>query len=439
MLAASDFRYIQGRLFCENADLDTIATDYGTPAYIYSKNSILTRFREYDRAVGGLAHRICFAVKANSNLAVLSLLASEGAGFDIVSAGELFRVLAAGGDPGSVVFSGVGKTEQEVRYALESGIHSFNCESEAEIEMISRVAGDVGRAASIAIRVNPDVDAVTHPYISTGLREHKFGVDIAAAPDLYRRAAAFPGIVPEGVSCHIGSQLLNVEPLLEAAGKVLRLVESLRASGIPIRTLDLGGGLGVPYRAGDRRVSIPAFIEKLRPKIATLNLELLLEPGRSVVAEAGILLSRVQLVKRNGEKTFVILDAAMNDLIRPALYQAHHDIVPVSRTPNPSNMRADVVGPVCESGDFFARDRELPSLSAGDLVAICTAGAYGFVQASNYNSRPRPCELLVDGDRIQVARKRETLEDLIRGEATWPPSPENSHELVARNFCSGSS
>jgi diaminopimelate decarboxylase len=434
---AGEFHYVDGRLFCEGADLDAIAHDYGTPAYVYSSNGILSRFREYHRALGGLPHRVCYAVKANSNLAVLSLLASEGAGFDIVSGGELFRVLAAGGDPKSVVFSGVGKTEDEVQYALETGIHSFNCESESEIGMISEVARRIGKTASIAIRVNPDVDAVTHPYISTGLREHKFGVDIGAASEIYKRAAALPGIVPESVSCHIGSQLLSVEPLLEAADKVLRLVEALRDSGLPIRTLDLGGGLGVPYRRGDRPVSIGAFIEQLRPKIASRNLELLLEPGRSIVAEAGILLSRVQQVKRNGGKTFVILDAAMNDLIRPALYQAHHDIVPVRQRPQSSGLKADVVGPVCESGDFFARDRELPSLQAGDLVAICTAGAYGFVQASNYNSRPRPCELLVDGDRIQVARKRETLEDLIRGECTWSPA-HTQHEPAARNFRTGS-
>ena len=434
---AGDFHYVEGRLFCEGADLDAIAEHYGTPAYVYSSNSIVSRFREYDRALAGLPHRVCYAVKANSNLAVLSLLAHEGAGFDIVSGGELFRVLAAGGDPKSVVFSGVGKTEHEVQYALESGIHSFNCESEAEIKMISRVACNIDKTASIAIRVNPDVDAVTHPYISTGLREHKFGVDIGAAIDIYERAAALPGILPESVSCHIGSQLLSVEPLLEAADKVLHLIQQLRASGLPIRTLDLGGGLGVPYRREDRPISIGAFIEQLRPKIASRNLELLLEPGRSIVAEAGILLSRVQQVKRNGGKTFVILDAAMNDLIRPALYQAHHDIIAVNGRSRAAGLKADVVGPVCESGDFFARDRELPWLQAGDLVGICTAGAYGFVQASNYNSRPRPCELLVDGERIQVARKRETLEDLIRGEGLCSPA-HAEHEPVARNFRTGS-
>lgn len=431
MAPVEEFHYIDGILFCELADLEAIACDYGTPSYVYSSKSILNRFRTYDRALAGLPHRVCFAVKANSNLSILRLLAREGAGFDIVSMGELYRVLAAGGDPKSVVFSGVGKSAHEVRFALENGIRSFNCESEAEVEMISAVGAELGATATIAIRVNPDVDAVTHPYISTGLREHKFGIDIATAFDIYQRAAVLPNIAIEGVSCHIGSQLLAVEPLLEAADKLIQLVQSLRASGLPIRTVDLGGGLGVPYRAGDRAVSIEPFIRKLVAKVAPLNLELLLEPGRSIVAEAGILLSRVQLVKRNGNKTFVILDAAMNDLIRPALYQAHHEIIPVRQSSDPFKLTVDVVGPVCESGDFFARDRDLPPLRSGDLVAICTAGAYGFVQASNYNSRPRPCELLVKGERIQVARSRETLEDLIRGETL----PQLEHESVARHIC----
>ncbi len=438
MRPLDDFHYRNSSLYCESVSLDALASQFGTPAYVYSSNSIVTRFRAYDRALAGLPHRVCFAVKANSNLAVLSLLAREGAGFDIVSGGELYRVLAAGGDPKSVVFSGVGKSEPEVQYALESEIHSFNCESKDEIGMISKIASKLGKAASIAIRVNPDVDAVTHPYISTGLREHKFGIDIGAAFEMYRWAAGLPGILTEAVSCHIGSQLLTVEPLLEAADKVLDLVRSLRASGLPIRTLDLGGGLGVPYQADDRSVSIESFIEKLRPRISNIDIELLLEPGRSIVAEAGILLSRVQLVKQNGGKTFVILDAAMNDLIRPALYQAHHEIIPVSASSDASLRKADVVGPVCESGDFFARDRELPPLQAGDLVAICTAGAYGFVQASNYNSRPRPCELLIAGERIQVARKRETLEDLIRGESSWQLS-DLQHESIAGNIRTGSS
>jgi diaminopimelate decarboxylase len=411
------FHYKDGALFCESANLSQLADSYGTPAYVYSKQAILARWEEYGGALAGLDSRICFAVKANSNIAVLATLARAGAGFDIVSAGELHRVIAAGGDPHSVVFSGVGKTAAEISFALEKGIHGFNCESEAEIELISQIASAAGRQASIAVRVNPDVNAQTHPYISTGLREHKFGVDIAAAEGIYQRAAKLPGIVPEGVSCHIGSQLLDLAPLLEAADKTIDLVHRLRAVGIPIRFLDLGGGLGVRYKPEEATASIHTFAERLRPKIAALNLTLMLEPGRSIVAEAGILLTRVLLIKHNGKKTFVIVDGAMNDLIRPALYQAHHEIIPVVQPVRGSLMNADVVGPVCETGDFFARNRDLPRLAAGDLVAICTAGAYGFVLSSNYNSRPRPCELLVDGSQTHVARQRESYEDLIRGES----------------------
>jgi len=416
-MQSADFRYKQDRLFCENVDLAALAARHGTPAYVYSKHSVLSHWMAYREALDGLPHRVCFAVKANSNLAILALLAKEGAGFDIVSGGELYRVLAAGGDPGSVVFSGVGKTTEEIGFALEQGIHSFNCESESEIDLISRISVSLGRTASIAIRVNPDVDAVTHPYISTGLREHKFGVDIGSAEALYRRAAELPGILVEGVSCHIGSQLLDINPLLEAADKTLELVRRLRSLGLPIRFLDLGGGLGVPYRPGERAASVKVFADSLRSKLQNLNLTLMIEPGRSIVAEAGILLTRVLLIKRNGGKTFVVLDAAMNDLIRPALYQAHHEIVPVTQPADESRMNADVVGPICETGDFFARGRDLPILKAGELVAICTTGAYGFVLASNYNSRPRSCELLVDGDDVHVARRRESYEDLLRGES----------------------
>jgi diaminopimelate decarboxylase len=411
------FEYRQGQLFCEEVDLKAIAAEYGTPAYIYSRNSILERWREYQQALSGIASRVCFAVKANSNLAVLATLARAGAGFDIVSGGELQRVLAAGGEAGSVVFSGVGKTAAEISFALEKGIHSFNCESEPEIQLISEIAVAKGKKASIALRVNPDVNAKTHPYISTGLREHKFGVDIAAAEEIYRRAGELPGIIAEGVSCHIGSQLLEIDPLLEAADKTLVLVARLRAQGTPIRFLDLGGGLGVQYRPQETRASIAEFAALLRPKLESLNLTLMLEPGRSIVAEAGILLTQVLLVKQNGAKTFVVVDGAMNDLLRPTLYQAHHEITPIIEPPLGLAMTADVVGPVCETGDFFARDRRLPSLKSGDLIALRATGAYGFVLSSNYNSRPRPCELLVDGARVFVARKRETFEDLIHGES----------------------
>jgi len=411
------FHYREGVLHCEDIDLNSLAATHGTPAYVYSKGAILARWNEYERAFASTDHRICFAVKANSNIAILATLASAGAGFDIVSGGELHRVLKAGGDPASVVFSGVGKTSAEIGFALEKGIQSFNCESETEIALISGIAAARGVKASVALRVNPDVNALTHPYISTGLREHKFGVDIAAAENIYRRAAHLPGILAEGVSCHIGSQLLDIEPLLEAADKTLALVARLRGAGLPIRFLDLGGGLGVQYRPSERKASIAQFAARLLPKLASLNLTLMVEPGRSIVADAGILLTRVLLVKRNGEKTFVIVDGAMNDLLRPALYQAHHEITPIVEATAGLKMIADVVGPVCETGDFFARDRDLPLLQAGDLIALRTAGAYGFVLSSNYNSRPRPCELLVDGSQVLVARRREMLDDLIRGES----------------------
>jgi diaminopimelate decarboxylase len=411
------FHYQQGKLYCDGADLEAVAAAHGTPSYVYSLEGILSRYRAYESALAGLDHQVCFAVKANSTLAILHALAREGAGFDIVSGGELHRVLTAGGDPSKVVFSGVGKSADEIRFGLERGIHTFNCESETEIALISEVAVALHRRASIALRVNPDVDAVTHPYISTGLKEHKFGIDIDDAEALYKRAAALPHVELTGVSCHIGSQLLDIDPLLEAADKTLQLVARLRACGLPISHLDLGGGLGVGYRPNDVALSVGDLIERLRPKLEGLNLKLMLEPGRSIVAEAGALLTRVLLIKKNGSKTFVIVDAGMNDLIRPALYQAHHEMIPVLARNGDSRIRADVVGPVCESGDFFARGRDLPELKPGDLIAIKTAGAYGFVLASNYNSRPRPCELLIDGKHIATVRQRETYEDLLRGES----------------------
>ncbi len=420
MFIDGEFFYRGSALACEGVELSAIAEAQGTPTYVYSKKAMVTRFRRYKEALAGVPHRVCFAVKANSNLAVLSVLAAEGAGFDIVSGGELYRVLDVDAPAASVVFSGVGKTETEIRFALESGIHSFNCESEEEIGTISRIASGMGCTASIAIRVNPDVNAVTHPYISTGLQEHKFGVAIGRAPEIYARAATLPGIAAEGVSCHIGSQILELDPLLEAAEKMLRLVGELRGRGLTIRYLDLGGGLGVPYRSSERAMPIAQFLQRLRPKLEGFGLTLMLEPGRSIVAEAGVLLTRVVLVKKNGAKTFVVVDAGMNDLIRPALYQAHHEIVPVAREGmTGATKTVDVVGPVCETGDFFARNREMPEVKAGDLLAVCTAGAYGFTLASNYNSRVRACEVMVSGDRVHVARERETYADLIRGERAW--------------------
>ena len=409
------FEYRDGVLYCEDVELTKLAAQTGTPCYVYSAGAILSRYRAYDDGLAGTPHRVCYAVKANSNLTILRLLAQAGAGFDIVSGGELHRVLLAGGDPASVVFSGVGKSRAEIDYALEQGIRNFNCESESEIALISSLASRLGKTASIAVRVNPDVDAATHPYISTGLKEHKFGIDIAEVESVYHRAAGLPGISLDGVSCHIGSQLLDAAPLVEAAHKLLALVDRLRASGIPIKELDLGGDLGVPYQPGDEKPDISAFLDEIRSLITGTGLFLLFEPGRSIVAEAGALLSRVLYRKKNGDKEFIIIDASMTELIRPALYQAHHEILPL-RQSKFGTVKADIVGPVCESGDFLAIDRTVANVLPGDMVAAMTAGAYGFVMASNYNARPRPCEVLVEGATWRVVRTRETYTDLTRGE-----------------------
>ena len=409
------FSYREDTLYCDGVALADIARRAGTPVYVYSGAAILGRYQAYDQAFGDAPHQICYAVKANSNLSILRLLAEHGCGFDIVSGGELFRVLKAGGDPGKVVFSGVGKVGAEIEYALENGIHSFNCESEAELALIDALAARRGVQASVAVRVNPDVNATTHPYISTGLREHKFGVDISEVEALYDRARSLANLRLEGVSCHIGSQILDTGPMMEAFDKMIALVERLRAAGLPIHSLDLGGGLGVPYRPTDASPSIGAFIASMCAKVAGKSLQIMIEPGRSIVGEAGVLLTRVLYRKANGSKQFVIVDAGMNDLIRPALYQSHHEIVPLRRN-GAGSILADVVGPVCESGDFLARDRQVANVLPGDFLAVCTAGAYGFVAASNYNTRPRAAEVLVEEDRWRVVRKRETLEDLVQGE-----------------------
>lgn len=409
------FSYSGNDFYCEQVPLADLAANTGTPAYVYSSETILANYRAYDEAFGELPHTVCYAVKANSSLAILALLAKAGAGFDIVSGGELYRVLQAGGDPSKVVFSGVGKTAGEVGYALSQGIHTFNCESEAELALIDAMAARLGLKAGFAIRVNPDVDASTHPYISTGLHQHKFGIAIQEAPAVYQRAQRYRNLVAEGVSCHIGSQILDPEPIFEAVQKALALAEQLRADGNPIRHLDLGGGLGVAYREGETAPPIAPFIEKMRSRLCASGLTAMVEPGRSIVGPAGILLTRVLYRKRNGAKEFVIVDAAMNDLIRPSLYHAHHEIIPVRRNSLPP-VTADVVGPVCESGDFLARDRKMANVMPGDFLAVCTAGAYGFVQSSNYNSRPRAPEVLVEGAGYRVIRARETYEDLVRGE-----------------------
>jgi diaminopimelate decarboxylase len=409
------YQYRDGALFCEDVELSRLAAAEGTPCYAYSSRAILEAYAGYTRGLEGVPHRVCYAVKANSNLAVMALLARAGAGFDIVSGGELFRVIQAGGDPAKVVFAGVGKTRDEIEYALEKGIHSFNCESEAEIALISSLAVRRGVTASIAVRVNPDVDAETHPYISTGLKDHKFGIDIAEVVDVYERARRLPGISLDGVGCHIGSQLLDLSPLAEAAGRLVSLAGRLRARGIAIRHLDLGGGIGVPYKPSDQRPDIAAFLAGIRRLTEGKDLFLLFEPGRSIVAESGALITRVLYRKKSGSKEFIVVDAAMNDLIRPSLYGAYHEIVPLRKSAF-GTVTADVVGPVCESGDFLAKDREIANVLPGDMVAVLTSGAYGMVAASNYNTRPRPCEVLVEGDRWRVVRRRETFDDLIRGE-----------------------
>ena len=409
------FHYSNQDLYCENVALADIARQAGTPAYVYSSAAILENYRAYDEALGELPHTVCYAVKANSSLGILALLAKAGAGFDIVSGGELYRVVRAGGDPAKVVFSGVGKTAGEVDYALESGIHMFNCESEPELALIDALAARRGAKAGFAIRVNPDVDASTHPYISTGLREHKFGIDIVDAESVYERARDLPNLVAEGVSCHIGSQLMDTNPILEAIDRVLALVERLRAKGFAIGHIDLGGGLGVAYQAHEQAPEIRGFIAQVRAKLQGHGLRVMIEPGRSIVGRAGVLLTRVLYRKKSAEKEFVVVDAAMNDLIRPALYRSHHEIIPLRKTTRPEIV-ADVVGPVCETGDFLARGRKMANAAPGDYLAVSTAGAYGFVLSSNYNSRTRAPEILVEGDTFRTIRARETYADLVRGE-----------------------
>jgi diaminopimelate decarboxylase len=407
--------YRDRALYCDDVPLADIAAKAGTPCYVYSARTILENFRAYDTAFGAQPHTVCYAVKANSNLAILKLLAQAGAGFDIVSGGELYRVLEAGGDPKKIVFSGVGKTAPEIDAALTAGIYVFNCESEPELTLIDALAHRHGIQARVAMRVNPDVDAATHAYISTGRLAHKFGIDISEAEGVYERACQYENLLLEGVSCHIGSQLMNPEPVMEAVDRVLNLIDRLRMKGFDIRHADLGGGLGVAYKPEDAAPAICTFIGKMCERLKDHGLHAMIEPGRSIVGAAGVLLSRVLYRKTTGDKNFVIIDAAMNDLIRPALYSAYHEILPLRETGAPST-KVDVVGPVCETGDFLAKDRELAEVMPGDMVAICTTGAYGFVQSSNYNSRPRAAEVLVEEGSWRVIRKRETYEDLVRGE-----------------------
>jgi len=410
------FSYSGNDYYCEQTPLADLAHRVGTPCYVYSSQVILNNYHAYTDAFGDLPHTVCYAVKANGSLAVLNLLAKAGAGFDIVSGGELYRVLAAGGDPSKVVFSGVGKTAGEVEFALGKGIHSFNCESEAELSLIDAMAARLGVTAGFSIRVNPDVDAVTHPYISTGLSQHKFGIAIAQAAQVYEQSRRFRNLAAEGVSCHIGSQILDPSPILEAVDKVLALARALREQGHPIKHLDLGGGLGVAYHAGEEAPKIREFVECLRARVKASGLTVMVEPGRSIVGPAGVLLTRVLYRKKNGEKEFIVVDAAMNDLIRPSLYKAHHEILPLRQNGLPP-VKADVVGPVCETGDFLARDRVMANAMPGDYLAVCTAGAYGFVLSSNYNARVRAPEALVEGASWRVVREREKYADLVRGES----------------------
>jgi diaminopimelate decarboxylase len=411
------FTYRDGVLCAEELALDEIARRYGTPCYVYSASAIEQAYEEYATALAGRPALVCYSVKANSNLAILSLLAARGAGFDIVSGGELERVLAAGGDPGKTLFSGVGKSEPEIERALASGIGCLNLESEAELERIARIARRLGRRAPIAFRVNPDVDALTHPYISTGLRESKFGVPHAEAERLYARAAAMPEILVKGIGCHIGSQLLDSAPFAAAAQRLVSLADRVEARGIRLEHVDFGGGIGIRY-ADEAPRPVAEFVLAARKALGDRGKVLVLDPGRSLVGNAGVLLTRVEYVKHGEARNFVVVDAAMNDLVRPALYGAWHEVRPV----RPAESRAagrvyDVVGPVCESGDFLAKDRSLAA-HEGDLLAVMSAGAYGMAMSSNYNSRPRAAEVLVRGAQARLIRRRETLEELFAAERT---------------------
>jgi diaminopimelate decarboxylase len=408
-------------LHCERVSLLSLARKFDTPLYVYSAGQILDRYRLFSKSFAARDHLICYSVKANSNLSILKLLADQGSGFDIVSGGELERILEVDKKAARrVVFSGVGKTSGEIDLALSAGILIFNVESEAEVELLADRARKRRQRARVALRVNPDVFADTHPYISTGLREHKFGIDIKAARHVYREVRKSKYLDPVGVSVHIGSQIKSAEPFGAALAAVSDLVRTLENDGIQIKYVDAGGGLGIDYHgsapAFDPAAEVEKYAAAINQALAGLSVRLLLEPGRFLIAQAGTLLARVLYVKRNGSKTFVITDAGMNDLIRPALYQAYHQILPVVRDDQAKSVTVDIVGPVCESGDFFARDREIPEVKEGDLVAILDAGAYGMSLSSNYNSRPRPAEVLVEGKHARLIRRRETLRDLIRPE-----------------------
>lgn len=411
------FTRINGVLHVEKVPLSALASRYGTPSYVYSRATIERHWHAFNDSLGDHPHLICYSVKANSNLAVLNLLARLGSGFDIVSVGELERVLAAGGEAGKIVFSGVGKRCDEIEHALEVGIHCFNIESDAELDRINEIALGNGKIAPLSIRINPDVDAQTHPYISTGLKTNKFGVDIDTALATYRRAATMKGISIEGIDCHIGSQIIELPPFIDALDRVLLLARQLQEMDISIKHLDLGGGLGIPYH--NETPPQPAdYASAILDRIKDTPYEIILEPGRAIMGNAGVLLTSVEYLKQGEEKNFAIVDAAMNDLLRPSLYDAWQNIEPVE-TKEVDNVTYDVVGPVCETGDFLGKDRIL-AIEQGDILCIRSAGAYGFSMASNYNTRPRPVELMVDGDQTYVIRERENLKQLFTGETCLP-------------------
>ncbi len=409
------FQHQNGELFAENMAVSDLAAQYGTPLYVYSRKAFQDHYLAYANALEGKNALVCYAIKANSNLAVLNVLAKLGAGFDIVSRGELERVLKAGGDASRVVFSGVAKTASEMQFALEKGVHCFNVESSMELERLNEVALEMGVKAPVSLRVNPDVDAQTHPYISTGLKENKFGVDIEVAVSVYERAYELEGIEIKGVDCHIGSQLTQITPFLDAIDRVLALIDTLNEKGITLEHIDLGGGLGVVY--DDETPPTPKeFIDAIMPKLEGRNLKLVLEPGRSIAANAGIFVTEVEFLKSNGEKNFAIIDGGMNDLIRPSLYSAWQKIVEVTNRQDVQVKPYDVVGPVCETGDFLGKDRDL-AIEAGDLLAVKSSGAYGFAMASNYNTRNKPAEIMVDGDKAHLIRRRETVQDQLQLES----------------------
>jgi diaminopimelate decarboxylase len=408
------FTYQGGELFAEGVALSELADVHGTPLYVYSRNHMRSQFQRLAEAMHEVEPLICYSVKANSNASVLKTFVDAGAGFDVVSSGELYRALRAGADASRIVFAGVGKTVEEISYAIASDILFFTVESEPEAERISACAVEAGRTARIAFRINPDVDPKTHRYISTGKQENKFGLNVERALSAYETAAAFPNIEISGLHMHIGSQILNPQPFRDALDRVAPLCVELKQMYATFQYLDIGGGLGIRYQDGDTPLDPAAYAEQVVPVLRELGLQVILEPGRSMCGNAGVLLCRVQYVKDNPLKQFVVVDAGMNDLIRPALYTAHHDILPVKETAE--TIHGDLVGPICETGDFFASDRDLPAVSANDLVAVCSVGAYGFTMASTYNSRPLPAEVMVDGTRSWIVRERETWDDIIRSE-----------------------